>query len=303
MTAISSYAGAQDDEQTHKDSSSSESVLERLVQKLSGSWVPCCVRLRGLSWSGGSGATERSSARITNNRFDDEPRPGFGFRIQFSEVLSYGSQGKELDSAKEIHWQHYRGPAGDCRVANESDPQCPSRDSHRPCEYHKPQKADKPQGNDGKGGDSVERKRHHFPERILGRSGVTSGTLVFYDGRAKPDQRNDAAQIKVDLPESPERINGPPAQEPIVRVVEYCLGAHGAQESVEPFCAHPLKEAVRRPALADTIDDIASTMEQIKHLLYRLDIVLQICIDADNRVALCQEEPRQESVLVTPVSR
>src|ERR1043166_2199026 len=142
------------------------------------------------------------SAYIANNLFNYEPRPRFRFGIQFAEVLSDGSQGKELDPAKEIHWQHHRGPAGDCCVANESDPQGPNRYSHGASEYHKSHQADEPQGNDGKGGDSVERKRHHFPEWIFGRSGITSGTFVFHGGRAKPDQRNDAAQIKVDLSES-----------------------------------------------------------------------------------------------------
>src|SRR5215472_16720036 len=55
--------------------------------------------------------------------------------------------------------------------------------------------------------------------------------------------------------------------------------------------------------LADTIDDLVACPDSIHHLLDCVNIVLQVCINADDRITVGGEQACDQGILVPSVSR
>ena len=68
------------------------------------------------------------------------------------------------------------------------------------------------------------------------------------------------------------------AHQAVVRVVVNNLGPHGVQQLVETFCRKALEEGIRIALAAHAVHDVVALVIVIDHLIYRVDIVLKVCV-------------------------
>ena len=87
-------------------------------------------------------------------------------------------------------------------------------------------------------------------------------------------------------------------------MIIYRFHAHYRHHLIKTLRRKPLKERIRRPVIADAVNDIVSGMELIDHLLDHIHIILQIRINRNRHVAviLCCDQPCRQRKLMPHIA-
>ena len=162
---------------------------------------------------------------------------------------------------------------------------------------------DQPKGLDGEAGDAVDGKGQHFFEGIFAFSGEALAALVKHGVALEAYHGRQSPQEQIDLLELGQRVQGPVAHQPVVRVVEDDVHPHAAHQPVEHQRSFPLEEGVLFPFAAHTVDDFAALAVLLDELVHGVHVVLQIRIHGNADVAAVpgRHQPGQQRVLVAPV--
>src|SRR5690606_39627742 len=81
-----------------------------------------------------------------------------------------------------------------------------------------------------------------------------------------------------------QRIQSTAGHQAEIRVIEYEIDPHLPHQMVITLGAETFEESVGRALGAHTINDVIAFMEFIDHILNVGRIVLQVCINTDNKV-------------------
>ena len=71
-------------------------------------------------------------------------------------------------------------------------------------------------------------------------------------------------------------------------MVEYYFGAHDFHKTVKTFCRNPLEERIRFPVVPDAVHNVAALIVLVNHSIYGVNVILQIRIHTDGRIAVGQ---------------
>ena len=83
-------------------------------------------------------------------------------------------------------------------------------------------------------------------------------------------------------------------------MVKDYIRSHHFHKTVEAFCRNPFEESVCLPVIPDAVHDVTAFIVFIYHSVYGINIVLQVSIHTDGRVAvgLYRHKTGQNSVLM-----
>ena len=119
------------------------------------------------------------------------------------------------------------------------------------------------------------------------------------------DHGHDSAQEQVDLGILCKRHERPPIHQTEISMVEHDIRAKCAHRPVERLRRKALEEGIRRAVLSHTIDDIRPRRILFQHRIDRIDVILQICIEADRHIRMGEHrhKPCEQCILMSLVVR
>ena len=114
------------------------------------------------------------------------------------------------------------------------------------------------------------------------------------------DEGHDTAQKQVHLAEFRQSLQGPPAHETVIRMVEHDFHAHGLHDLVEALGCEFFKEGVGIPGASDAVYHIISLVVFLHHLVDDVHVILQIGVQRNGhiRFLFCRHKPSQQRVLM-----
>ena len=159
-------------------------------------------------------------------------------------------------------------------------------------------------GLDRKRSDAVCGKCDHLFERIFALPRKALRALVG-DGRPPvSDLGHNAPQKKIHFRKLCQALHGTAAHQPVIGMIEDDIHPQRLHDLVKSLGRKALEEGIRIPLAAHAVNDVVSLVIGIHHRINGVDIILQVRIHGDHhiRVADCGEHPRQQSILMPPVS-
>ncbi len=214
---------------------------------------------------------------------DEVCRPRLQGRVRPSDVLTEDAEGQQLHRTHGCHDDHGRGPARQ-RVAEKHLHDRVDEHPERGDAAHEAEPGREPERGEGEARHPVEGQPDHPPQRVLRLAGGPRSARVAHRRAREAQGRHHQTQHATVLREGVDRLDRRPGHEAEVARVD--VGVHVGQRPdrpVEQPGREPLEDRVRRPVLANPVDDVHSLAARHgQHLADDLWRVLQVRVDGDD---------------------
>ena len=222
--------------------------------------------------------------------------------VDFADVAAHHAQAEHLQAAQQPDGADDGGPARDgpaCKVGDQGVKQ-PEHAEHG---NEDAQVGDELQRLHAEAGDAVQGKGEHLFQRVFGFPREPLLPVVIDIVAAVADQRHNAPQEEVCLPVFRKGLQGPPAHQAVVRVVEHHVHAQDFHHLVEALGGGALEPGVGVPFVAHAVYHVAALQVFLHKLVQHAGVVLQVGVQADGAVAGFPggHQAAEQGVLMAPV--